>query len=78
MGLVRFRANPKKVTVKVAKCDEGWRVIVDCGWRMACVIGPKPRVAAMRALRMVKDEDGVDLGMQWTYEHPFGHNESVK
>lgn len=77
MALTRFRANPRKVRVAICRLSENeWRVTVrnrDCDTYRILAYSNIPDAAVMRALQTAASVDmpGVDLDMQWSYEHPW-------
>ena len=72
--LARFRADPKRVRVSVRRWQGEWIVFVVAREGTANVsrTGNTPRKALARALRAAEWIPGVDLGMGWAYEHPWG------
>jgi len=73
--LVRWRANPEKIRVSIRKSNEFWLVtvrslITDDFVFATCT---DPEEAVMNALEKAELEnfDGVDIGMQWAYTHPW-------
>jgi hypothetical protein len=73
--LERFRADPRRVRVSIARGPKGWRATVAArGEDGPTVIrsARTPRMATMLALRAADGSvPGIDLWMQWTYRHPF-------
>jgi hypothetical protein len=73
----RFRADPSKVRVGVLRLgDRHWMVTIEPRDRSARTVyehGNTPRKALARALRRAEKWQipGLDLGMQWAYEHPY-------
>lgn len=77
--LVRWRADPQRVRVAVQRQPNGaFKAIVTIFKSGLFVVktGLNPRTTMMRALRALDGHDGIDLGMGWTYEHPFKTEES--
>jgi len=75
-NLVRWRANPKKIRVSIMKfTDNSWRAKVTSleTNEFTFFIGYDPEVAILSALEKAEQEEyeGVDIGMQWAYEHPW-------
>ncbi len=74
--LARFRADPAKVRVGVRRTEQGWyvRVISRSDGRQHSAVDTGPRKALVRALRAAEAAGlpGIDLGMGWAYEHPWG------
>lgn len=80
-GLARFRANPRKVRVSIRRCREcGWVATVEPlplkSWPLNAfwsAVGDDPEKAVMEALERASEAgvDGVDVGMDWAYPHPW-------
>ncbi len=73
MTCVRWRADPKKIRVSIKRDGEAWSVTVK---ERATGLGiysssMDPERAVEIALSSAHYFDGVDLDMQWAYEHPF-------
>jgi hypothetical protein len=77
--LVRWRANPKKIRVSIRKSNQFpipvWRatirsLITD---DFVFATSSNPEEAVMDALEKAELEnfDGIDIGMQWAYTHPW-------
>lgn len=71
----RFRADPAKVRVAIRKTSHGWRAY--CSSRISGYTISETNASAKFALERVVEAangliEGIDLGMQWAYEHPFG------
>lgn len=79
--LVRWRADPKKIRVTVRRQEVIEGIDIYCvklfckttGRILAAAWDSVPRNAIMRALRFANRNDvsGIDLHMQWAYEHPW-------
>lgn len=74
--LVRFRVDPTRLRVSMRRLPDGeWEACVATRDDSALVArgGNTPRKALARALRAADEEGlpGVDLHMQWAYEHPW-------
>jgi len=73
--LVRWRANPKKIRVSIRKSNEFWIATVRClstnDFVFATSASPKDAVMIALQGAEAKDFDGVDIGMQWAYHHPW-------
>lgn len=75
-NLVRWRANPGKVRVSIMKFNElCWLAKVtrlDTG-DFVSFFAYNPELAIMQALKTAENLNypGIDLGMQWAYEHPW-------
>ena len=75
-NLVRWRANPEKVRVSIMKFTEtSWRAKVTCLETNDFVyaIGNDPEIVLLEALEKAEyqEYEGIDLGMQWAYRHPW-------
>lgn len=76
--LVRLRADPKKIRVSIRRAGNLWRVVVRSliTDSMTSAGNQDPGVALRYALeaasRLGDDFEGLDLDMQWAYEHPQG------
>lgn len=75
--LARFRVDPSRLRVSIRRQPDGeWEVCIATRADDALVArgGNTPRKALARALRAADEEGlpGVDLHMQWAYEHPWG------
>jgi len=75
--LVRFRADPKKVRVAIRRDPSlGWIATVSCligaGSFESCSMVPERAVYSALEQANLAGMEGVDPGMEWTYEHPFG------
>jgi hypothetical protein len=73
--LARFRAAPGKVRTSLRRTKAGWRAAVSLhGGFQYTARSKQPMVAMMAALRRAEADEcpGIDLGLQWTYEHPWG------
>jgi hypothetical protein len=74
--MARFRANPNKVRVSIRHKDGGWLAIISPRDRL-CVTWAawhvSPVRAMVKALRLAEraNLDGIDLDMQWAYDHPM-------
>jgi hypothetical protein len=70
--LVRFRANPRRVRIGVRRDGEGWYVRIYGGALVVTRWAKSPGKALVLALRAAEGVDmpGIDLGMQWAYDHP--------
>ena len=77
--LARFRADPRKIRVSICTLGSEWYATV---WKRADPGkyidfigrgGSTPRIAIDRALVAAEELgwDGIDLNMDWSYEHPF-------
>ena len=76
--LARFRADPKKIRCSIRPCKRGWRAIVairDSDFSRSAE-SKNPETAMFRALKRAEDAGfkGIDLGMQWAYDHPMYEN----
>jgi hypothetical protein len=72
-ALARFQADPSKVRVSLVKGALGWLAKVearDGSWKVD-KYDSVPEIAVKRALAKVRDRDGVDLYLEYTYRHPF-------
>jgi len=78
-GLARFRVDPAKVRVAIRRHAGRWLVTISAreggavewiGWKQV------PRSALLHALFTAERDglDGVDLGKQWAYRHPWALN----
>lgn len=79
MSLARFRADPRRVRIGVRRHGDLWYVrigrlsTVTFGWIFSVErMHRSPTRALVLALRAAEalQIPGVDLGMQWAYEHP--------
>lgn len=77
-SLARFRADPALITVSIRRDspDEMWCVTVTdrYGWMGSVSTRDKDPIQAVgRALQMAeaKKFPGIDLELQWTYDHPW-------
>lgn len=74
MTYARFRADPSKVRVSIARDGTAWRATIATRADDALVSrhGTTPRKALARALRAADEArmPGIDLGMDWAYHHP--------
>lgn len=77
-ALARFRADPKRIRVSLGRTPSGrWVATVatrDVAARMVCFgQGDTPQHAVWTALQEADAAGmpGVDLGLQWAYEHPW-------
>lgn len=73
--LARFRANPEKIRISIRRLRELglWRVIVVAhGINVTSARGKTPAEVVERALKRAACVPGVDLLMEWAYEHPQG------
>jgi hypothetical protein len=76
-NLVRWKADPKKISVSIMKFPESmWRAKVTClsSGDFTYFIGyDDPENVILKALHLAEEEgyEGLDLGMQWAYEHPW-------
>ena len=76
-SLARFRADPSKVRVAIRRDSLlGWVATVSCimgmGTFESCSAFPERAVDGALRQADLAGMEGVDLGMEWTYEHPFG------
>ena len=78
--LTRFRADPKKIRVSISQENYTYRdkrfvVKVECLSTKRCVQGidESPMYATMKALTLAEEHnfDGMDLYMEYSYEHPW-------
>jgi hypothetical protein len=75
--LVRWRADPAKVRVSIRRsAAEGiWSVCVAERATGANVVGwgssPSDLIDRMLRRAFQQSFDGIDLGLQWSYPHPF-------
>lgn len=71
-NLVRLRANPNTVRVGIRYVSGSWLASVTSGSIRALAYADNPEQAVERALEYAARIGlaGVDLGMQWSYEHP--------
>lgn len=73
--LVRWRANPNKIRVSIRKSNQFWRATVRSLITDDFVFATSsdPEEAVMNALEKAELEnfDGVDIGMEWAYTHPW-------
>ncbi len=77
--LARFRADPAKVRVAIVREGGGWRAAVSsrvCGtradaWRAWAHEADRAIDVALHHAAEAQ-LDGVDLGMAWAFEHPWG------
>src|SRR5580698_11376899 len=73
MTIARFRANPEKVRVAVRRVGDEWEATVsirDNPHRVLKASSMYPERAVLTALRLAAKWEGVDLDMQWAYDHP--------
>ena len=75
-ALARFRVDPSRVRVAIRAVGSEWLATVtsrETGRRVEAR-GTRPRNAVTKALRTAEAEaiGGVDLGMEWSYVHPYG------
>ena len=75
--LCRFRANPYKVRVGIRRVGHAWWMVTissktDARDILIESVGTGPRKALVQALRLAEKHglDGIDLGMEWAYDHP--------
>ena len=73
--LARFRADPRKVRVSIRRIDDAWVAHFatrDGGVSVEGRHKRSPSRAVARALLAANriDMPGVDLGMEWAYDHP--------
>lgn len=68
---VRFRADPRKVRIGIRRLPCGWRA--EIAGRFVATHKLSPVRALVRALRLAQQSglEGIDLGMQWSYPHPW-------
>ncbi len=74
--LVRWRADPEKIRVTVRKEGSNYCVKLLCkttGRMLAASWNSVPDNAITQALEYAERNNvpGIDLHMQWTYEHPW-------
>ena len=77
--LARFRADPELVRVSIRREGDMWRAIVGERDEEAATVprqwdlSPDPKGAINGALRQARNANmpGIDLDMQWTYDHPW-------
>lgn len=83
-SLVRFMANPKKIRVSVQRRIIVEDLVLKTVFRVKIVIrstgvvigrgqDAKIQRALMEALEEADGNDGIDLGLDWAYEHPWGN-----
>lgn len=75
MGLARFRADPSRVRIGISRDGHAWTATVSSRTGITAYgrsTSVDPKNAVRKALQAARDRgvDGVDLGMQWAYEHP--------
>jgi len=75
-ALARFRVDPSRVRVAIRADGSEWLATVtsrETGRRVEAR-GRHPRNVIMKALRTAEAVmlGGVDLGMEWSYVHPYG------
>lgn len=79
--LARFRADPKKVRVRLRwrERHQKWLVTISGqrgpkgqGTPTAWAWSDNPNKALLNALHVAREIPGIDLDMQHAYEHPFG------
>ena len=74
----RFQADPNKVRVSIRRHNQHWRVTIGPreelkNGRTFTLAGETPEKAIQAALSAADGKiEGIDLELQWTYEHPFG------
>jgi len=75
MAYGRFRADPEKVRVSIRRQSAGWLATVSSRvtghfWSS---LDKDPEKAVFRALKNADGADlaGIDLDMQWAYDHPW-------
>lgn len=74
--MARFRADPARVSISVRRfTDRFWRVLIQSRvtGHVCATTATGPRKALARALRMAESSNlvpGIDLDMQWAFEHP--------
>jgi hypothetical protein len=73
-SLARFRADPHKIRVSIRSTPNNWLASVTSLETGASFefISMDPELAVTGALNAMNGTDGIDLGMDWAYEHPFG------
>ena len=76
-SLARFRADPSKVRVSVRPCGNEFTATVasriDHETKFWCTdLNASIAIDAALAAAHRCDMEGIDLGTQWAYEHPFG------
>ncbi len=72
--LARFRADPSKVRVTMRPHGREWVCSIESDNGLVIKRGTSPKKALVRALREADraDLEGIDLGMEWAYPHPWG------
>jgi hypothetical protein len=76
-NLTRFRADPRKVSVSIRRVGNTYLATVRSLTSMVvedCITAtdPNPSAAIFEALEKAQGEiEGVDLGMEWAYPHPW-------
>ncbi len=82
-SLTRFRADPSKVRIVLRPEGTAWRIRIEshCGEypRLHCLAAHAELIPGnmMNLLVQARDEQvpGIDLFMEWAYEHPHGTNQ---
>lgn len=75
--LVRFRADPEKVRVSIRRSYSGDAWIAGIGPRGQDPVVRRIHKSPLKAMQLalnaahLRRVPGMDVGMQWAYEHPF-------
>lgn len=76
MSLARFRVDPERVRVGIRQSGRTYIVTVESRIHSGVYVTSRsldPRRAVRNALAKAEAcIPGIDIGMQWVYDHPYG------